>query len=276
MNDSKNKDRHSKPIYGDHNKYTTKILKATALIDDTKTFFSSWDESLSIDDNFKQARHNNIFGKASRSRIEDILAIFRQRYFSDPSVGLSLSFLVKNGLKSEILNPLLYFYSVKSDLLLQDTVLEILWPMAQIGQKDVSLNAVQNQVKKWVESEKTTSEWSESTIINVSQHVLAALRDFGILEGVNKKMITPIYLPLESFSYISYYLHKNNIIGENLIITRDWNLFFLTPLTIERFFIEADQEGLLKYNAAGSIVRIDYPVNTLEEYAHVIARKKHY
>lgn len=275
MIDSKKEHRFKDAVVG-QTVYTSKILKATALIDDTITLLSSWDESLSIEENFKHAKQNNIFGKASRSRIEDILAIFRQRYFSDTSVGISLSYLVKNGARKDLLNPLFYYYSLKSDPLLQDIVLELLIPMSQIGQSDISLISVQNQVKSWVDTGKTTSQWSESTIIKVSQHLLATLRDFGILEGSSKKRITPIYIPLESFSYISFYLNKNNVTGEKLIKSPNWRFFFLTPLTIERFFIEAEQNGLLKYNAAGSIIRIDYPVNTLEEYAHVIARKKHY
>jgi hypothetical protein len=39
---------------------------------------------------------------------------------------------------------------------------------------------------------------------------------------------------------------------------------------VERFFIEAHQQHLLAYYAAGSVIRIEFPVETLKEYAHVL------
>ena len=60
--------------------YRTKIIKAGALLADTKTLLAHWDETCSVSENLDRFRRENIFGKASRSRVEDILAIFRQRY----------------------------------------------------------------------------------------------------------------------------------------------------------------------------------------------------
>ena len=57
--------------------YTSKIIKAGALIADTKTLLAHWNESVSVVENLKQFRLCNLFGKASRSRVEDILTIFR-------------------------------------------------------------------------------------------------------------------------------------------------------------------------------------------------------
>jgi hypothetical protein len=62
--------------------YKSKIIKAGALLADTKTLLAHWDETCPAAVNLERFRRENIFGKASRSRVEDILAIFRQRYFS--------------------------------------------------------------------------------------------------------------------------------------------------------------------------------------------------
>ena len=65
--------------------YSSKIIKAGALIGDTKTLLSHWDVDASVDENIHRMQRDNVFGKASRSRVEDILAIFRQRYLTDES-----------------------------------------------------------------------------------------------------------------------------------------------------------------------------------------------
>ena len=67
--------------------YTSRIIKASALIPDTKVLLSEWDLDQSVEDNLDRARRQNIFGKASRRRVEDVLRIFRQRYFDDADVG---------------------------------------------------------------------------------------------------------------------------------------------------------------------------------------------
>lgn len=57
--------------------YSSKILKSGAILSETKILLASWDDSASIQDNFDRFRQRNILGKASRSRVEDILQVFR-------------------------------------------------------------------------------------------------------------------------------------------------------------------------------------------------------
>src|ERR1700729_881045 len=51
--------------------YSAKIIKAGALIGDTKTLLSHWDVNTSPDANLHRIQRANFFGKASRSRVED-------------------------------------------------------------------------------------------------------------------------------------------------------------------------------------------------------------
>ena len=56
------------------------------MLPDTKLILGGWDESLGAQSNLDRVRRDNLLGKASRSRVEDILAIFRQRYVADPEL----------------------------------------------------------------------------------------------------------------------------------------------------------------------------------------------
>ena len=51
-------------------RYTTRIIKAGALLGDTKTLLSHWDSAQSTRENLRRFREENLFGKASRSRVE--------------------------------------------------------------------------------------------------------------------------------------------------------------------------------------------------------------
>src|SRR4051794_9756093 len=54
-------------------KYSTKIIKAGALLDDTRTLFAHWDVSAGRAANLERLRDQNVFGKTSRMRVENVL-----------------------------------------------------------------------------------------------------------------------------------------------------------------------------------------------------------
>ncbi len=255
--------------------YTSKIIKAGALLADTKTMLAHWDEAASVSDNLHRFRKENIFGKASRSRIEDILAIFRQRYLVSASVTKALVNLVQNGFSNEALDRILYFHAAQSDALLHDIVTQVLARFHTIGKIDITPDDIQAVVTRWVDEGKTSAKWSEETILRVVQGLLSTLRDFGILQGVVNKRLAPIYLPVEAFAYLAFYLQQRQPSGERLLDDSEWQLFFLARHAVERFFLEAHQHHLLEYRAAGSIIRITFPSNSLEEYAYALTQRPH-
>jgi hypothetical protein len=255
--------------------YSSRIIKAGALLADTKTLLAQWDLSASAADNVRRLQRENVFGKASRSRVEDILGIFRQRYLSEESVTKALVSLVQSRFPTSALDRILYFHAARADRLLFDVVTEILGPQMARGLVDIDLNEVQRTLLKWVKQGKTTSPWSEPTTLRVVQGVLAALRDFGVLQGAVKKRIAPAYLPVEAFAYIAFYLKQHQPSGAKLVELPDWKLFFVPTEGVERFLFDAHQHGLLEYHAAGTVTRLTFPARSLEEFANVLARQAH-
>jgi hypothetical protein len=146
----------------------------------------------------------NVFGKASRSRVKNILAIFRQRYLREESVARALVALVNHRFPSTSLNRLLYFHSTRADHLLHDTVTELLLPLKVRGIVDIEVTEVERAIARWVREGKTTRPWGEYTVRRVTQGLLSTLRDFGVLAGAVNKRLTPAYLPIEAFAYITF------------------------------------------------------------------------
>lgn len=104
---------------------------------------------------------------------------------------------------------------------------------------------------------------------------LAALRDFGVLAGAVKKRLARPYLPIAAFAYIAFALGQQESSGYGLVHSPEWRLFFLDSPVVERLFVEAQQERLLTYHAAGRVVRVDFPAETSEEYAHALLARAH-
>ena len=255
--------------------YTSKIIKAGALLADTKTLLSHWNVGVSVQENVNRLRRENVFGKASRSRVEDVLAIFRQRYLTETPVTKALVGLVQHRFPAVSLDRILYFHTVRADRLLWDVVTALLLPLHARGITDIDVVEVEKTLTTWAREGKTTGAWSDVTIRRVTQGVLSALRDFGVLAGAVNKRIAPAYLPIEAFAYVMFYLKQHQPSGAKLIDLPDWKLFFLSHDGVERFLIEAHQQRLLDYHAAGTVIRLTFPVHTLEEYAHVLAQTAH-
>lgn len=253
--------------------YSSKIIKAGALLQDTKTLLLHWDISDTVPNNLFRFRNDNLFGKASRSRIEDILGIFRQRYLTESEVIRALVILVQRGIPAPCLDKILFFHSAKADALLRDFVIEVLVPQNARGIVSIDVNEVRSALAEWVINGKTSAHWSEPTIRRVAQGLLSTLRDFGVLEGAAKKRIAPALLPVQAFAYVMFYLKQHQPSGAKLIDLPEWQLFLLSREGVERFLFEAHQKHLLEYYAAGTVARLSFPVDTLEEYANVLAER---
>jgi len=191
--------------------YSSKIIKAGALIGDTKTLLSHWDVNASVKENINRVQRDNVFGKASRSRVGDILAIFRHRYLTEESVTKALVTLVRGKFPAAALERLFYFHSARADRLLHDAVTEILAPVRARGLVDINIRDFERSLARWVDEGKTTGHWSEATVTRIAQGLLSALRDFGVLQGAVNKKIVPAYLPVESFAYLVFYFKQHQI-----------------------------------------------------------------
>jgi hypothetical protein len=255
--------------------YTSKIIKAGALLADTKTLLAHWDVATSAKENIERLRRENVFGKASRSRVEDILAIFRQRFLIDESVTRALVVLVRKRFPPASLDRILYYFAARADRLLHDVVVEVLLPLQARGITDIDVVELKRPLKKWVDAGMTSGQWSDPTIVRIAQGLLSALRDFGVLQGAVKKRIAPAYLPVEAFAFLMFYLKQLQPSGQRLLELPDWKLFFLPREGVERFLFEAHQHDLLEYHAAGTVTRLTFPAETLEEYASVLAQRSH-
>jgi hypothetical protein len=93
-----------------------------------------------------------------------------------------------------------------------------------------------------------------------------------VLHGAVKKEVVTPQLPIESFSFIARVRAELGHRGARALDDPCWRLFFLAPESVERRFVEAQQHGFLRYQAAGSVVRVEFPEGSLEEYASVLTR----
>ncbi len=252
--------------------YTSRLQKGGALLEDMRILVRNWTDEALRDEQRQKAILENSLGKRTRSRTAHVFGYaFSQRFLkgNPPGAWKLVRPLEDRDLPLGILKPVYYWVTARSDRSLYDFVVEEIHPKSKGHDPTVRLD----ETVPWIQRalSKEAHRWSDGVTLRVAQGMLAALRDFGILQGRAQKRIAPVYLPAESFSYIAFVLHMLGSSGEGLVLHTDWKLFLMEPFVVERLLLEAHQRGLLSYHAAGKIHRIEFKPHTLEEMADVIA-----
>ena len=253
--------------------YSSRIIKAGALLTDSRAFLRAYDPKLSVEENLAQALRRNILGKASRSRLKDILHIFRQRFLARPALALALHDLVHTEVAPAILDRILSYHAAKADALLYKVVTDFVFKKRQAGEAVVSPEDAGRYVSNLARS--AGLPWSAYTVGRVTRGVLATLRDFRVLEGAARKRIAPAYLPLETFIYVVFALNQGGHFGERLMHHPDWRLFLVTSGDVESLFLEAHRLKWLDYQVAGRLVRVELHLGTTEDLVRAIAYRSH-
>lgn len=249
-------------------KYTTRLQKGGALLEDMRGLVRTWQDA-PPDSQRAAGLRSNVLNKATRARLSDVyIRAFIPRFVRGPirDAWKIVRPLEDVNAPALVVRPVYYWITAISEPLLADFCREVLHgnplgPAWRIGVEDVL---------QWFQGKGCP--WSPTVAIKVARGLLAALRDFGILEGRAQKRVASYTLPLPSFAYIAFALHTQGAVGQALAAHPDWELFLLSPEGVERFFLLAHQEKYLEYHAAGSLIRIQFPADSAEEYARVISR----
>lgn len=252
--------------------YHTRIQKGGALLDDMRLMVRSWSE---LGGASQVPSALNLLGKKTLARSRDtFVRAFAPRFLhgDPPNAWRLVRCLEDRNADPEILFPVYYWITARSDRLLYDYVTQELVHLARSGDGSVRIQ----ETKAWITKElkRTHQEWSHTVTLKVARGLLAALRDFGILQGATRKRVAPVHLPLESFCYLAFCLTHLGSSGEGLVNHKDWRLFLLTPTLVERLFLAAHQHNFLSFHAAGRIYRIDFRETSNEEYADVLLKRK--
>ncbi|SMP42903.1 Putative inner membrane protein [Desulfonatronum zhilinae] len=209
-----------------------------------------------------------LLGKRTLARSKDTLvrAFIPRFVHGDPSQAWKiLQLLEARNVMPEVLRPLYYWVTARSDRLLYDFVAGELRLSVHSGNGSVRTEETALWIAKQLKF--NGQAWSPTVTLKVGRGMLAALRDFGILEGTVKKRVAPVHLPLESFCWIAFWLWRLGSSGESLVRHPDWGLFLLGQTQVETMFLEAHQRNFLDFQSAGRIYRVDFPTESPGAYA---------
>lgn len=248
--------------------YTSRLQKGGALLEDMRQLVRQWNEG-PVDAQREAGLRSNILNKETRNRLGDVYQrVFLPRFVNGPipNAWRLVRALEDANASANVLRPVYYWITATAEPLLGDFCREVLHPR----RADARSGLDTRMVLSWLNQKGCP--WSPDVATRVARGLLAALRDFGILQGRARKRLADPMPPLRSFAFIAFCLHNFGTASRQLLIHPDWQLFLLSPDEVERLFLQAHQDRYLEFHAAGSIMQIHFPADSLEEYARVVTR----
>lgn len=182
----------------------------------------------------------------------------RHRYFSvDPLVAYSLTQAAALGLDSVEFRSLAYFYYAIRDRVVLEFVTGPIWNKWRTGSPLIDRGDFLDYVDRLSTQHPGVKRWRESTRIRLCQNVFTALRDFGLLRGIQKKAIQQPGVALETLFHLLAVLWAEGARGAAVLAAPDWRLFLLSETQVAESLAEMARNGWIRFERSGRVVILE-------------------
>lgn len=248
--------------------FTSNVMKVGALLDDTKVFVDLWDPELNDEENVKRIVDDNLLGLPSRSRAKDVMVrAFRPR-FIEPGGGIVGAIAVLSS-QSEVFRDACYYELTRVDGLVACFVEKQLRTWWDAGRVSIETH----DARQWVDGLVTDGrvpDWSSNIRDRVARGMMAALRDMGRLIGKrssSKKEIARPGISVGGFAYVAFRLHQQGASSRRILGSDVWRRWLLDESRVDELMHRLASDGLVRYSVAGSTLRLDWQIDSLEGVA---------
>jgi hypothetical protein len=256
-------------------KYTTQLQAGLGLVRETTKLLEIWQPGMIGQDLLKAALTSGHFPTMSARRLRNIIIeAFCPRYLVEGSEPAGLLKSLAGLLPKGEMRSLFFLYTCRANPILGDFVRQVYWARYAAGGDVVSKEDVLTFILSAVANGKTTSRWSESTIIRMGRYLLGACADFGLLgamkaeaRSISTFRITPIVA-----SILAHDLHFRGL-GDNAIVrSEDWALFGLETEDVVGELKRLSLRGELIVQSAGSVTHVAWKYKSMEDLANGLAQ----
>lgn len=250
----------------DAGSYSARNSSKGSLLPESHLIFRALASGKSID----EARFASLGGKllrqAARETRRRIWHALHWRFFAWAPPAWVIADLATAS-RSDITSPrfvgLVYVHFARRDRLTFDFVADKLWPLWKGDGRNVRRDDVIDFLAESANGQPT--KWRESTRVKLAGNVLSALRDFGLLTGVQRKTLQrPVVAP-EVVLHLCRLLDAEGLRGRALLEARDWRLFLWDIADTSRALAQLAQRGELRFERSGRTVVLDVPRHPLGE-----------
>lgn len=249
--------------------YTSRLLKGGALLADMRLIMAAWSDEMANKDPIPMLAR--ALPKTTAARVRDtFVRAFRPRFIagSPPNAWRLAKVLEERHADIQVIRPFYYWVTARAEAPLYDFATDVVYSRSRSNLREIRIE----EAIAWLRQQVRTAgkAWTATVTLKVARGMLAALRDFGVLEGSVRKRIATIGLSPEACALIALCLHNMGTTGRELIKHLDWRIFLLGETGVEHLFLSCHQHGWLKFESAGNLCRTEFPDVSFEEYVNAV------
>ncbi len=257
--------------------YTTAISKGAAMLDETRRLLSHWQPEEPLEQFAKRVQEEGLLGNATAYRTRDVVKrVFAQRFLKPTDKPARvLKAVMESGLSVRTFNEMLFLFSARQDPLIYDYTIDGYWTTARRGRAALDPSMVVTFLSEAELDGRLENKWSDNVSIRIGRCVVGMLRDVGFLRerARGKREIVEYRMSDEGAALLARVLHEEGVTDSALSEHPDWALFGMKPGDVlARLDSLGEYRGLIVQHA-GSVVRLTWYINSMEELINVLSGK---
>ena len=240
--------------------YSSRNTSKGALLNEAFLLFKTMRENGSTVAELREsALRGQAFPRASYENRQRIWDSIHHRYFAPniPWVSASLSSATVLGVGSPDFVSLAYLYYSLRDSLTFAVVTEVLWKRWLARSLAISGADVLDFLDGESKNHPAVKKWSSSTRTKLASSILAALRDFRVLNGIYSKQIQRPTVSPETVFHLLCILIAEGRQGRAVIEAPDWHLFLWSEDDAAKALADLAQRRWIRFERGGRTVILE-------------------
>lgn len=243
-----------------------KIAHHSTYIDETKQILRTYVECKSYEELERRVVEDNILNKNTDEYRTNILREVTRRHIprKEEYKETPLMQIISANLPSDVTDWCLY-YEFAQDPFIRVVTLDFLYPEFERGTLSVQATDIVTFIESIQDNYADLRDRSESTINEAATKYLTSLRNFGLLEGTQRKEFAVTYVPDETVAYVVYRLFEKGAKSASDVIEHDdWKLFLMDESEAQRRIRDISPQ-YVSYEKRGSTERLITKHDNIED-----------
>ena len=255
------------PTIRDAGPYSTRNTAKGALIAEVGHVFAAIRGGTTIEQVREDVLGGVLVPQRSRNSRKGIWDRIHYRYLTHHIGWIISSFTeaLDVGPHSQEFISMAYLHYALRDRLTFDFATEALWHKGYQTRPFVSRNDVLDLLDQKAPEHPEIQKWAETTRVKLAGNILTALRDFGVLEGTQKKYLVRPALPSSIAEHVLRILTVEGCRGREVIESPTWRLFMLTEQDVAATLAKLSRDGKIHFEKVGMTVVLQTPPQWEEE-----------
>jgi hypothetical protein len=255
-------------------KYTANITMGSALKEEAITILQQTHVGNSNERIKQQVMEEGLLSKATIASRKNAWGLIEGRYLKNPNCPTKLvAKIVASQKGASIVDWVLFYHCCLADTFIYDVTVGLTYHRFISGATRIDKPDVIGFLEERKGEHPEIEKFSQLTKDKIARNYLTLLRDFGLLEGKVIKYFKTVFVPIEFFVYVVYFLSEQGISTKAILSSDDFKLFFLSEEDVLRLMTEASRTPYLDFTSAGDIYNLRLTRENLADYVNELTFK---